>query len=779
MRKLIILIFICTFGGTFMKAQTGPPACNDFVSLNGRYFQCGGELFYPLAVSYSFNAVYAGTTVDSTYSNVFLSRQSGYGPCEGCFTHCDFENCDSDSASEDILNDLSVVHDMGFNAIRTTFGFESTIKNGTDTLSQILFRCDGWANPLKMYITTAPNDPGRAKIFEFIDQILETAHEDSIKVLLDIGYDSLTYGNYFFTYLDYLKLLAQHISQLDTSLQQTLIAYVILEESEYTQPDFPKSKICSMVSQMYDTLKTYDPVHLVAIGGLDIGDVMQWDPGVMKLDFWCPHLYPLPTEYEENADAAVERVHGNIYWLKNNCPMPWMIGETGFGATDDEIGWLDTINHGWPHEWDCGYLGFPYVNGELENAINGETYTQTTYADSLLKWVRDCGGSGFTMWDFQEIWGTNPYGWIPPDVNGNCHGILRHGEAITGTADIGGTIFKPVVDVFRDYLDSNGKPPAVDNAGGQMPGNYYNPFNHPTISNTGCSPHKYHQVTGTITDQNSDDFEDAFIYGWVDLGYVSNPTERSCGLLYTFTNSDGEYILYAYNYLIDNYNNDYYLANIHISAPGSEIDTTVWGTVDAVFDANLTKANLSFNGAISDYTVISGNSENFTGWNTLTTSDLVIENGATSDMYARTEVNIQTEFHAEYGSEVHIFLAESFPDCGNFSAYKMPVNNSGNYTVNESEKGEIELQFKKPVSSFLLVSPNPGNGKYQIELNLSESDVVMKRITVFDMTGRLVYSVLLNQKSFIIDLSSHPNGMYFLHVSDNFEDQYQEKLIIQ
>ena len=49
MKNLIISLVFCNFALTVMIAQTGPPACHDFVTINRNYFECDGQLFYPLA----------------------------------------------------------------------------------------------------------------------------------------------------------------------------------------------------------------------------------------------------------------------------------------------------------------------------------------------------------------------------------------------------------------------------------------------------------------------------------------------------------------------------------------------------------------------------------------------------------------------------------------------------------------------------------------------------------------------------------------------------------
>ena len=132
--------------------------------------------------------------------------------------------------------------------------------------------------------------------------------------------------------------------------------------------------------------------------------------------------------------------------------MPWIIGETSFAAIDDE--WYGSADR-----------HYPEVNGELDGSLNGEHFNQKSYAQEMLAYVRDCGGSGFSWWEFQEL------SWGNPTDDG--YGLLRHGEAITDYS----AIRKPVVDAFENYLDVNGEPPAPNPANAIPPPNYYDPNN--------------------------------------------------------------------------------------------------------------------------------------------------------------------------------------------------------------------------------------------------------------------------------------------------------------
>lgn len=151
-----------------------------------------------------------------------------------------------------------------------------------------------------------------------------------------------------------------------------------------------------MTSAWYDAIKSSDPNHLITIGGSPALDYLEWDPGVMKIDFYSPHIYPKEYQYEGYVqDYAFSRVLNNMLLLDKICPMPWMIGETGHSAIDD---FYKTV-HG--TEW----LPFTYMPPDVDGNLND----QKTYADKTLAGVRNCNASGYTWWNYRKIGGTVLY----------------------------------------------------------------------------------------------------------------------------------------------------------------------------------------------------------------------------------------------------------------------------------------------------------------------------------------------------------------------------------
>ncbi|MBK7083929.1 MAG: cellulase family glycosylhydrolase [Flavobacteriales bacterium] len=78
------------------------------------------------------------------------------------------------------------------------------------------------------------------------------------------------------------------------NVHPALMAYDLYNEPAYFDyTDHTKQWICEKVASVYDELKAADPNHLITVGGISVVEVFEWDPTILKLDFWSPHLYPI------------------------------------------------------------------------------------------------------------------------------------------------------------------------------------------------------------------------------------------------------------------------------------------------------------------------------------------------------------------------------------------------------------------------------------------------------------------------------------------------------
>ncbi len=103
-----------------------------------------------------------------------------------------------------------------------------------------------------------------------------------------------------------------------------------------------------------------------------------------------------------------------------------------------------------------------------------------------------------------------------------------------------------------------------------------------------------------------------------------------------------------------------------------------------------------------------------------------------------------------------------------FSAFAPPAN--GMYAVEIEENGCIDTSSCIPFTALsdhvsavpeVSVYPNPGNGRYRIDLGKIYPSV---EIEVYDILGKRIRAQHVNQTAFIELLLTEPDGMYYLHL---------------
>ena len=106
--KVLIIVFLML--SLFAEGQ--------FITIEGRQFKKNGQDFYPMVCNYNFEYVY-----NDNSTNYYLSREHSYGPGSplswNSMPNYEFECTDSATAYNEILDDFTKIHDMGFNCIRT------------------------------------------------------------------------------------------------------------------------------------------------------------------------------------------------------------------------------------------------------------------------------------------------------------------------------------------------------------------------------------------------------------------------------------------------------------------------------------------------------------------------------------------------------------------------------------------------------------------------------------------------------------------------------------
>ncbi|MCC6182355.1 MAG: T9SS type A sorting domain-containing protein [Bacteroidia bacterium] len=141
---------------------------------------------------------------------------------------------------------------------------------------------------------------------------------------------------------------------------------------------------------------------------------------------------------------------------------------------------------------------------------------------------------------------------------------------------------------------------------------------------------------------------------------------------------------------------------------------------------------------------------------------------------------METEFHAESGSETRLFIEETFPVCTDFSAYRTSATPSAEQTGNDIRfKQEIEIQFKKKLAEMdFTIYPNPNNGRYTLAVNTLENLNVNALMEIFSLVGNKVYTQVISTSITNIDVSALTKGIYMIKFSYNNKVE-SKKLVIQ
>ncbi|MEA3448732.1 MAG: cellulase family glycosylhydrolase, partial [Bacteroidota bacterium] len=389
---------------------------------------------------------------------------------------------------EKIHNDMERIYNMGFNTVRVC-GF--TVKQSEDCENIASEYTDSLQSPYTTH-------------FDLIEQFTDIASEHNLKViLLTAGHKvdgvKLKYGSY-------LEELAQRFKY-----NSAIFAYDIYNEPSVDRhhtsstPD-NKNYVFDMFSNWYDNIRNNTANQLVTVGTFPGDAISRWDPAVMKVDFMSFHTYPTSRVQTEGYDYTygTQRVAREMKWLSYVYDKLWIIGETGFSATDNPA-----------------HNQYSYIKTEQE---------QEEYVDVTLERNKNCGGKGYSWWQYQDV---KYYAWDKPDSKVNCYGLIHRD---TDTSDTEWGITKDVVDSmdgtapffqFEPFnIDPNGCPYPVHPNNDDV---YYDPYN--------FKPN--YEVSGIVYDPYGNPLANAIVHGWKSIGDSLNPK------YITYTDDNGEFILYT------------------------------------------------------------------------------------------------------------------------------------------------------------------------------------------------------------------------------------------
>jgi hypothetical protein len=753
-RHAAVACFVLVY--TFTLAQNP-----SYITLEGKqFYDQNGAPFFPMVMNYHVDILNNGVSPNPDFK---AARYTSYGSVgcasfEGGYT---WTNCESS-----IEHDFQKIKEMGFNSIRLimtpsrkngSLGFRFYSKN----INQI---CPDpqLPDPGYEFNFSASNyyTADAVTFFNLVGGVLDIAWNMGLHVIyLCSDHSGKDYDDRFTSFSDaldyanYLSALAYHLKD-----KPALLAYDLYNEPgwvwwEHNISHPLKFEICSFVNMWYDSIHQHDDNHLITLGGTDFGDAIYYDGTTMKLDFISMHLYPNPKDFQNfNQSYSNNRVIDMIYWCSNALQRPWIIGESGFSTAPDAC-----INN------------YP-------NATHGTYSQQSDFVNLILPAIRDCGGSGFSWWCFQDrhhycIPGTictsvtHEFICDPAspseikDIHQNYFGLLEYGDPDLMTGDpyqgfYPPSLEKPTVNAFRLF------DPTPQGACQAPTSQFFNPFNHPSHPN---------EISGVIVDDDTGQpIEFAVVIAKTVVGTVQGTSLPINHWHYTFANDNGEFTIIPYDYL-PSIPNTSLIDRIELGASGAEaIVTNDAYTLSSAI--GLRRDFYPYDEDINNLIVYNGQTTDLRGYNTLTAGgNIEFRSGSVVDMSARREIQIQSELTAFTGSEVHIFTDEMFPDCVEFTGFR-EFSLSSFVDESEAEKNsEIELRFKKSNPEFEVeIRPNPGYGLFHLES--PESGLINARIEMYNSSGSLMFRSISLERTFLIDIQTLSPGVYTLMIR-NTENQ--------
>ena len=777
---------LCICGLVWAMAFVARGQGTGYVRVEGdRFLDEDGSPFYPMVCNYFVHMPYQGTPPDILtcrvvpgYGNAFNPNGDGWGE-QGL-----------DQAVKRIENDFRQLKSMGFNAIRL-MAILRMEKVGTTVrlqTQQHIFP-PTWisANDHEFpFVQPYNTEPGIEHVIDQTELVLDKAALAGLKVILVPvqGWETFKTWGGVIKLIEVLQLFGDRFKE-----HPALMAYDLCNEPGYfEQFDHTKEWICEKVAAVYDELKSADPNHLITVGGVSVTEVFEWDPTILKLDFWSPHLYPIFQSRRTITYAqALENVHSQLTWLQNNIGSAWIIGEFGFVAND----------------------------GENPAYVWGTEAEQASFTAAMLQMTRDAGAAGFSWWTFGDVdhyheppvfdentnhpVGTEGYYADVKLFYENNFGLLHLDDPIscdpqTGICDYA-HMEKPIVSVFANYLDPvTGQPPPRGPA--LVPGfNYFNPAFHPTSSLT---------ISGQVTTTAAEPMKDAVVRGATLLVEVPEynlaglPIEGTGESFYdyfmTFTNDVGDFELIPY---------DYHGFNDHLgvswpdrvewlgtTAPAAERIYRGFGF--PVVQNNLTYAlaQHSFlpHRVIQDVTLPMGSGHtDWEAWGSITVTNVQIEGdgstGASADIMARRSIDLEGETHLARGAEVHIHPSETFAACGDLDGFRRPEPHEGT-EIGEGMLREreqfIDLDIHPLVAepAILLVVPNPTSGRVNVEIRHFDAlDPTQPELHLVDMLGQRVRRWTAMPRN-ELDITGLGSGAYSLILTRQGQHLATERLIL-
>lgn len=467
---------------------------DQFVYMDNDNLYMGCTAYYPKTANYLVNIV------KNSIGNFHISPDFQY-----CFKDSnDCYNCGEDSADwhEQLLIHFLKIDSLGFNSVRI-MGMPVVVDNDSimrtnKYYDQISPTCYEETQGLIL------NDTSKIIMGNLIQEIVDIIRDNNIplKLIMVLGQHGIEYRPEMFS--DYVGYIANRFKS-----EPVIFAYDLYNEPNIsTKPEGyedikDKIYLAEMVSGWYHSIKENAPAHHVTIG-LNIYDVMNWDPSIFNLDFISYHLYQRRKEHLNWELAPVlESYRTFLEYLNGISDKPWLIGETGLPGID-------------------GINVHPIVGSEADQAM---------FASETFKYSKWYGSKGYSWWGYKEVrWGSNLNAGSAWE---NFFGIVYFLNNLQEHKPVGDTI--SLLNPESECIDCENPPDSI----------YYNPYKY-----------DFYEKSGYVYDSNSNPIENAMIKGSklvYEYGQNGGDTIEHYFSILTYTDSNGFYNLYATDTTIDDY----------------------------------------------------------------------------------------------------------------------------------------------------------------------------------------------------------------------------------
>lgn len=755
MSRLLFLVCLCT---VLIQQCFGQ---SSFVSLAGRQFMKEGQPFYPRVMNFNTELMTMNSPVTDV-DDLWLAVESNYD-----WAFQQYEPTTEAGFRQQVTDHFAKIASMGFNTVR--LGLPALMHwdaiNGPRHYSVAYLRYVQWEKRLLELDMNGFNDAASLRHFAILRDVIQLADAAGLKVILLCAQSTSTPGTNHIQlfpttdlqaaqdYASYLRRLAEELKD-----EPGLLAYDLWNEPIWTNLAMTyvsKSTVCEYTTMWYDAIREAGDVHLVTLGGIAISELGSWDPAIMKLDFYSPHIYPEFTQLDGyNVQAGFDRYLAKIHWQSRTCPIPWLIGETGFAAEDDD--------------YDPKYLANPndppYLIPDLYTHrlpyMHGSEAQQAEFFTNSMDAVRENLGSGYSWWGFQNgrnhrlfpaedfepgntdhrdlvkqyhhnFWGPLKYGNpaglnLPPPNNGAPWNVQNRWRD------------KAMVETMQNYT----LPPSPTELPAP-PSNYYNWYN--------LNTEIWHD--GYVKDQNDQPVADAVIE--VPWSYALNTITQMPAWDFTefmpyVTDENGHYSLLEGPILV-NYSRTLPLfAQRTVNAAGAAtrpLDPD--GTTEIVRDF------LPYSSDVH-VVVLDGENEIYRGRVDLAVLTGTVEVGGQAEVVAGHSVHLSAPFHAEQGSEAHIHILPVFKDCREEGSgiAQPPTSSQGELASAKSRAVSIALRFEAPG---ITASAYPNPATDHITLRCDQRGFAY---TIYDARGSVVDRGQTASEFIAMDISWLSPGEY-------------------